>query len=91
MLGRMPVSGRGRRIAVLGDMLELGDAAPELHKGLADAVTGNGIDLVFCLRSADENPLRRLAIDRRGAYAAQASSLDSPMCSMRSVPATLSW
>lgn len=75
-LGRMPVSGRGRRIAVLGDMLELGETAPELHKGLADAVTGNGIDLVFAC-----GPLMRTLYDalpshRRGAYAAQASSLE---------------
>ncbi|HEV7325086.1 MAG TPA: UDP-N-acetylmuramoylalanyl-D-glutamyl-2,6-diaminopimelate--D-alanyl-D-alanine ligase [Bosea sp. (in: a-proteobacteria)] len=75
-LGRMPVSGRGRRIAVLGDMLELGETAPELHKGLADAVTSNGIDLVFAC-----GPLMRTLYDalpshRRGAYAAQASSLE---------------
>ncbi|WP_100958813.1 UDP-N-acetylmuramoylalanyl-D-glutamyl-2,6-diaminopimelate--D-alanyl-D-alanine ligase [Bosea sp. FBZP-16] len=75
-LGRMPVVGRGRRIAVLGDMLELGETAPELHKGLADAVTGNGIDLVFAC-----GPLMRTLYDalpshRRGAYAAQASSLE---------------
>lgn len=75
-LGRMPVAGRGRRIAVLGDMLELGETAPELHKGLADAVTGNGIDLVFAC-----GPLMRTLYDalpshRRGAYAAQASSLE---------------
>lgn len=75
-LGRMPVLGRGRRIAVLGDMLELGETAPELHKGLADAVTGNGIDLVFAC-----GPLMRTLYDalpshRRGAYAAQASSLE---------------
>jgi UDP-N-acetylmuramoyl-tripeptide--D-alanyl-D-alanine ligase len=75
-LGRMPVSGRGRRIAVLGDMLELGETGPELHKGLADAVTGNGIDLVFAC-----GPLMRTLYDalpshRRGAYAAQATGLE---------------
>lgn len=75
-LGRMPVAGRGRRIAVLGDMLELGESAPALHKGLADAVTGNGVDLVFAC-----GPLMRTLYDalpshRRGAYAAQASGLE---------------
>ena len=35
----------GRRIAVLGDMLELGETSPGLHADLADAVAGT--DLVF--------------------------------------------
>ena len=37
----------GRRIAVLGDMLELGPNAPMLHAGLAPAVEAAGIDLAF--------------------------------------------
>ncbi|MGF1649181.1 MAG: UDP-N-acetylmuramoyl-tripeptide--D-alanyl-D-alanine ligase [Hyphomicrobiaceae bacterium] len=36
-----------RRVAVLGDMLELGEAAEQLHAGLRDAVLANGIDLVL--------------------------------------------
>jgi UDP-N-acetylmuramoyl-tripeptide--D-alanyl-D-alanine ligase len=36
-----------RRVAVLGDMLELGADAPELHKALIDAVDEAGIDSVF--------------------------------------------
>lgn len=42
--GRMPV--RGRRIAVLGDMKELGETAAALHAGLADAVVAAGVDYV---------------------------------------------
>ena len=37
----------GRRIAVLGDMLELGPAAPKLHAELAKALTEARVDLVF--------------------------------------------
>ena len=37
----------GRRIAVLGDMLELGAAAPALHEGLAADLVARGIDVVF--------------------------------------------
>lgn len=36
-----------RRIAVLGDMLELGPDAPRLHAELASAIQTNGIDLVL--------------------------------------------
>jgi UDP-N-acetylmuramoyl-tripeptide--D-alanyl-D-alanine ligase len=75
-LGRIPVSGRGRRIAVLGDMLELGPSGPELHKGLAEAVHANGVDKVFAC-----GPLMRGLYDSlpsavRGAYAGQASGLE---------------
>ena len=38
--------GRGRRIAVLGDMLELGPTGPALHAGLADLPAMDRIDLV---------------------------------------------
>ena len=37
----------GRRIAVLGDMLELGPQAPGLHAALAGPLTENGCDLVL--------------------------------------------
>ena len=38
----------GRRLAVLGDMRELGPKAPELHAGLADAVASHKVDRLFC-------------------------------------------
>jgi UDP-N-acetylmuramoyl-tripeptide--D-alanyl-D-alanine ligase len=41
-----PAAG-GRRIAVLGDMLELGPSATDRHAVLAEVLTANGIDLVF--------------------------------------------
>ncbi len=37
----------GRRIAVLGDMLELGPDSADLHAGLATPIVEAGIDLVF--------------------------------------------
>lgn len=40
--------GRGRRIAVLGDMLELGDAGPRLHAALATLPAMDRVDLVYC-------------------------------------------
>ena len=37
----------GRRIAVLGDMLELGEHGPELHRELDDVLAENGVDRVL--------------------------------------------
>jgi UDP-N-acetylmuramoyl-tripeptide--D-alanyl-D-alanine ligase len=34
LLGQRPVGARGRRVAVLGDMLELGPRGRALHRGL---------------------------------------------------------
>lgn len=45
-LGLVPRLGRGRRIAILGDMAELGDDAAQLHVGLAEHIEAADIDLV---------------------------------------------
>jgi len=37
----------GRRIAVLGDMLELGENSKNFHRGLAQNIEACGVDLVF--------------------------------------------
>ena len=47
LLDAASVHGAGRRIAVLGDMLELGEHAPKLHAGLAELIKGKHIDLVL--------------------------------------------
>ncbi len=39
--------GYSRRIVVLGDMLELGDKAEQLHKDLKGPILDSGVDLVF--------------------------------------------
>ncbi|MBZ9723446.1 UDP-N-acetylmuramoylalanyl-D-glutamyl-2,6-diaminopimelate--D-alanyl-D-alanine ligase [Mesorhizobium sp. CO1-1-11] len=47
LLNATPVTGEGRRIAVLGDMLELGDHSAKLHAALADLIVGTGTRTVF--------------------------------------------
>jgi UDP-N-acetylmuramoyl-tripeptide--D-alanyl-D-alanine ligase len=46
-LGACELASGGRRIAVLGDMKELGVGGPDLHRGLAEAVEANRIDAVY--------------------------------------------
>ncbi|MBN9334673.1 UDP-N-acetylmuramoyl-tripeptide--D-alanyl-D-alanine ligase [Devosia sp.] len=41
----------GKKVVVLGDMLELGEAGPALHAGLADAVHASGADKVYLVGS----------------------------------------
>lgn len=40
---------KNRKVAVLGDMLELGEYSKFLHESLADVIINNHIDLVICV------------------------------------------
>jgi len=48
LLGTSLVARTGRRIAVLGDMLEMGDESPAFHKDLAPIIEAAKVHLVFC-------------------------------------------
>jgi UDP-N-acetylmuramoyl-tripeptide--D-alanyl-D-alanine ligase len=76
VLGNAAVGPHGRRIAVLGDMLELGPAGPELHRGLVDAVKANRIDLVYCCGPLMRNLWDALSTGKRGGYAESAAALE---------------
>jgi UDP-N-acetylmuramoyl-tripeptide--D-alanyl-D-alanine ligase len=65
----------GRRIAVLGDMLELGPTADELHAGLADALLASGVELVFTAGAHMKHLHEALPRDRRGGHAATSEGL----------------
>jgi UDP-N-acetylmuramoyl-tripeptide--D-alanyl-D-alanine ligase len=75
LLGHADVG--GRRIAVLGDMLELGSRGGDLHRELADAVLAHNVDLVFCCGPLMRALWEALPSGRRGAYAETSSSLES--------------
>jgi UDP-N-acetylmuramoyl-tripeptide--D-alanyl-D-alanine ligase len=49
VLGDLDIEPGGRRIAVLGDMLELGENSPDLHRALADPVSASRADMVFAV------------------------------------------
>ena len=76
LLGGAPVGKRGRRIAVLGDMLELGPAGAELHRALADAIETAEIDLVFCSGPLMHALWEALPSRARGGYAETAAGLE---------------
>src|SRR5215213_1198765 len=77
LLGQAAVGLRGRRIAVLGDMLELGADGERLHRELAEAVVGNGVDLVLCSGPLMRHLWEALPSERRGGYAETSSALES--------------
>jgi len=75
VLASQPVANGGRRIAVLGDMLELGDETPDLHADLNDVLKDNHIDLAFLVGEAMEHLWRALPNDRRGHHSVSAELL----------------
>lgn len=77
VLGHADIGPHGRRIAVLGDMLELGPDGAELHRGLAGAVKVNHVDQVFCCGPLMRNMWDALSSGRRGGYAENAAALES--------------
>ncbi|MBN9587119.1 MAG: UDP-N-acetylmuramoylalanyl-D-glutamyl-2, 6-diaminopimelate--D-alanyl-D-alanine ligase [Afipia sp. 62-7] len=76
VLGQADVGPRGRRIAVLGDMLELGPAGPDLHRGLNDAIKANVIDAVFCCGPLMRNLWEALPSTKKGGYADNSADLE---------------
>jgi UDP-N-acetylmuramoyl-tripeptide--D-alanyl-D-alanine ligase len=69
-----PVDG-GRRLAILGDMLELGADAPAYHADLAKNITG--IDGIFCVGPLMRHLYDRLAADKGLGWHEDPATLDA--------------
>jgi UDP-N-acetylmuramoyl-tripeptide--D-alanyl-D-alanine ligase len=67
--------GHGRRIAVLGDMLELGGNAEEMHAALVAPLVEGGIDLVFTTGQYMSALWDALPADMRGGHTCVAEKL----------------
>ena len=65
----------GRRIAVLGDMLELGAHGPELHAGLFEPLDAAGVDVLYTAGPLMANLWARVPERRRGAHAATSDAI----------------
>jgi UDP-N-acetylmuramoyl-tripeptide--D-alanyl-D-alanine ligase len=76
LLGQARLGPGGRRIAVLGDMLELGPTGADLHRGLIDAIRDAEIDLVYCAGPLMAALWEALPSARRGGYANTAAELE---------------
>jgi len=74
-LGSTVPGPKGRRIAVLGDMLELGDHAPAAHAGLTDPIVDADVDLVFACGPLMAHLWAALPDRVRGAYAETSTAL----------------
>jgi UDP-N-acetylmuramoyl-tripeptide--D-alanyl-D-alanine ligase len=79
VLGGSPIGPRGRRIAVLGDMLELGADGTALHRALAESVIANAVDLVFCCGLLMRALWEALPASRRGGYAEDSAALEAQL------------
>ena len=77
LLAATPVQGTGRRIAVLGDMLELGPQASALHRELAGEIDRLNIDLVFTAGSLMHALFDALPSSRQGAWASDSNALSA--------------
>jgi UDP-N-acetylmuramoyl-tripeptide--D-alanyl-D-alanine ligase len=69
VLGQLPPGPGGRRIAVLGDMLELGEEGAERHADLMAPLKASAIDLVFAAGPLMRHLFDRLPLAMQGGYA----------------------
>lgn len=75
-LGDTPITRPGRYVAVIGDMLELGETSPALHASLADPLERSNIDVVYCVGPQMHHLWTVLPHGRRGTYVKKSDELD---------------
>ena len=75
-MSHMPRQSYPRRVAVLGDMLELGKTGGALHRELAEPVDAADIDVVFACGPLMAELYENLPESRRGGYAETSEELE---------------
>ncbi len=75
LLAQTRPADRGRRIAVLGDMLELGEHAPALHAELLGPIDEAQVDTVYACGPMMAHLWEGLPSQRRGGYAQTSEEL----------------
>ncbi|MCE1236814.1 MAG: UDP-N-acetylmuramoylalanyl-D-glutamyl-2,6-diaminopimelate--D-alanyl-D-alanine ligase [Hyphomicrobiales bacterium] len=79
LLGQTPVGLKGRRIAVLGDMLELGPQGERLHVDLAGSLKAARIDRVYCAGPLMHALWHALPPEMQGAQATASKDIEAPL------------
>jgi UDP-N-acetylmuramoyl-tripeptide--D-alanyl-D-alanine ligase len=79
LLGAAKPGPGGRRIAVIGDMLELGAEGPALHAALAADLEANGVDLLFGAGPLTAALYEAAPAALRAAHAERAEALREPL------------
>lgn len=79
LLGASPIGEGGRRIAVLGEMLELGPDSPSLHANLAKALVAAKVDRVYAAGELMRHLWDALPAAMRGLHAGSAVGLVGPV------------
>ncbi len=80
VLASIPVHSRGRRLAILGEMLELGNQAESQHQQLMEAVLSHPLDLIFAVGGTIMETAfkKNIPAEKMGGYACNVEAL-TPM------------
>ena len=79
VLGQARPGPGGRRIAVLGDMLELGPDGGAMHRGLAPALLENEVDLVFAAGPLMRQLYDSLPVGMQGLWGERAADIEAAL------------
>ncbi|MBX3506854.1 MAG: UDP-N-acetylmuramoylalanyl-D-glutamyl-2,6-diaminopimelate--D-alanyl-D-alanine ligase [Parvibaculum sp.] len=74
-LGQAKPAGKGRRIAAVGDMLELGEGSIDMHRALAEPIRAADVDLVFACGPHMRELFKALPVSVQGGYAESSAEL----------------
>lgn len=79
VLAGLQPQGQGRRIAILGDMRELGTEGPALHRGLRDDIVAAKVDRVYCVGPLMGELFASLPAAMQGLHTAESVAMVGPV------------